>query len=115
MSENERDPRIDEYNKSFGPKERARAVLALLFEFKDKMNELDIKDQQVFEGKISLLVSEVNKEENGDEKLIMGLTSEIKGFLLDKLDCPDERLEHDSLIQFYIARINAERQKRYLA
>ena len=109
----EKDPK-EEFLKSFGAKEKGEATLFLLFEYKDKMSDLSPEDQQLLEGKMSLLSEELRHDEQGDEDMIRGLTSEIKGFLLDKLGCPPERLTIENLIQFHEAYLNQALQERGL-
>ncbi len=107
----EKDPK-EEFLKSFGPREKGEATLFLLFEYKDKTSDLSKEDQQLLQGKMTLLGEEIRKDEQGDEEMIMGLTSEIKGFLLDKLGCPPERLTIENLIQFHEAYLKQARQER---
>lgn len=106
----EKDPKENYGVKDFDPLEIGQAINLLVFEYKDKLNELTEKEGYIWLDKMRLLGEEISKQEKGDLAIIRGLTSELKGLLL-KFGCPSERLEKENLIKFMEARLETAKKE----
>ena len=107
----ERDPRVEEYLESFGPKEMAEAILLIAFEQNESSKQLDKNDYELFMDKKFFLNEELEKEDP-DLKIVRGVSMELKTFLINKLNVPVENFTHQNLIQFRQAR-HAEIRKEH--
>lgn len=111
MPENEPKDLVAEYHKSFSPQDKGQAILLLLHEYQDKSDQLSKEDQEILASKRTLLKEEIERGEQGDLNLIVGMISDIKFFLQDKLGCPAERLSDLNLMQLRRSyRITAENE-----